>query len=129
MKWKKRYSPPRGGMITVGETDYPYMDILKMSELADAHNADCDTYEARIAELDAELARVKAESLRVVPVGEPCEYGMWLEQQSSTAFLLDDEVDVHVTINRYQSANGGPSAPIEGDTIVQPVRLERWEDE
>ena len=128
MKWKKRYSPPRGGMITVGETDYPYMDILKMSELADAHNADCDTYEARIAELDAELARVKAESLRVVPVGEPCEYGMWLEQQSSTAFLLDDEVDVHVTINRYQSANGGPSAPIEGDTIVQPVRLERWED-
>ena len=78
---------------------------------------------------DAELARVKAESLRVVPVGEPCEYGMWLEQQSSTAFLLDDEVDVHVTINRYQSANGGPSAPIEGDTIVQPVRLERWEDE
>jgi len=34
--------------------------------LAAAHNADCNAYEQRIAELTAELARVKAESLRVV---------------------------------------------------------------
>lgn len=63
-----------------------------------------------------------------VPDGEKCRYSVWLEQQSSTAFLLDDEVNVHVTINRYQSAMGGPSAPIEGDTIVHPVRLVKLGD-
>jgi len=88
-----------------------------------------DYMAAHIESLRAELARVKAEILRVVPDGEACRYSVWLEQQSSTAFLLDDEVNVHVTINRYQSANGGPSAPIDGFVTVQPVRLERWEDE
>ena len=131
MKWKKRYSPPRGGMITVGETDYPYMDILKMSELADAHNADCDTYEARIAELDADLARVKAESLRVVVDGEACricdadegvilvggnvyqitDHSEWIGMAEGVKYL-------HQEMPEYDE-----------DTIVQPVRLERWENE
>lgn len=43
--------------------------------IVDTHNADCDAYEKRIAELTAEVARVKAESLRVVPVGkQACVY-------------------------------------------------------
>lgn len=40
------------------------LDSLQAKAIIAAHNADCDTYEARIAELTAELARVKAESLR-----------------------------------------------------------------
>ena len=36
--------------------------------IVDAHNADCDAYEKRIAELEALVRRVKAESLRVVKV-------------------------------------------------------------
>ena len=58
-KWKKRYSPARGGMITIGDADYPYMDIVKIAELADAHNADCDAYEARIVELNATLDQIR----------------------------------------------------------------------
>jgi len=43
--------------------------------LINTHNADCDAYEARIAELEATVARVKAESLRVVADGkQDCVY-------------------------------------------------------
>lgn len=65
------------------------------------------------AALRAELARVKAESLRVVVEGEPCEY--WRKRPG---FCLNGK-RVH-----------GNSPDIVGKfDMVQPVRLERWEDE
>ena len=64
-----------------------------------------------------------ANSGALVPVkeGDECSYGDWLEQQSSTAFISNGKVNVHVIVNRYQSANGGPSCHIDADTSVQPV--------
>jgi len=79
-------------------------------ELVGWHNTDCDAYEARIAELTAELARVKAESLRVV-VTEEHELGRW---EVAMAAFIGGPTTIY---ERYDSDDG------------QLVRLERWETE
>ncbi len=105
-------------------------------------NADCDAYEKRIAELEAngvdrpcpachhsreevmrlraELARVKAESLRVVEVAG-ADYCVWCDGSGS---WLESE---------YESG-GVCVGQIENTCIHclgyrKPVRLERWETE
>jgi hypothetical protein len=71
---------------------------------------------ARIAELGEELARVKAESLRVVPVGEQCQ-----RRRCTTTYYV---VDGGIYCSDWPLPNG-----IDWDHVVQPVRLERWEGE
>lgn len=105
------------------------------------HNADCDAYEARIAEMErerdkyressakayveaedlrADLARVKAESLRVVEV-TGADYCVWCDGSGS---WLEPE---------YES--GGVCVGQVENTCIhclgyrKPVRLERWETE
>ena len=108
----------------------------------DSHNADCDAYEARIAELEAgrerqreairdrekgeleacaeidtitaELARVKAESLRVVADGDE------LIEDADTWRCLDNLLGLYCRERDL--------ILIEGDEANR-VRLERWETE
>lgn len=114
---------------------------VEAAKLVDAHNADCDAYEKRIAELEAEqgrlrqiilddgmeLARVMAESLRVVECGEPCQP----HELYPTQFVLRDN---RVWVNDPGTRdivditnNNRVSMPY--DESVIPVRLERWETE
>lgn len=95
------------------------------------HNADCDAYEARIAEMEeerdaavefahaterafctanTELARVKAESLRVVPT-EKHELGHY---EVAMAVFIGGATMIY---ERYDSDDG------------ELVRLEHWETE
>lgn len=89
----------------------------------------CTVANNRVADLTAELARVKADSLRVVPVGEPvavselhsrqaftCDHdGVWMIFGcSSWDFSIRNLIDYSET-------------ELTENTVVQPVRLERWE--
>lgn len=87
--------------------------------------------------LAAELARVKAESLRVVPVGEPVLYD---EIQDGILFRAEGEVACK---NGQRSQYSGeadswhfsreyksgvvPITMFSRTAIIQPVRLEAWE--
>jgi len=64
-----------GKVVDTGITNI-YCESNPSAEVAKMiHNAECDAYEQRIAELTTELARVKAESLRVVKDGkQDCVY-------------------------------------------------------
>ena len=115
---------------------------------------DCDAYEARIAELEAdknhlrlernaeratcrriraELARVRAESLRVVEDGEPCELITLYGHQK---FLLDDYGVCEMknpgqfgsTVDVRVLTTGEVIMSARHAVRVQPVRVERWED-
>jgi hypothetical protein len=86
---------------------------------------------AKLRTVTADLARVKAESLRVVVDGEACricdadegvilvggnvyqitDHSEWIGMAEGVKYL-------HQEMPEYDE-----------DTIVQPVRLERWEDE
>ena len=98
------------------------------------HNADCDAYEARIAEMEAELARVKAESLRVVPVGEACEL---VEISRHQKFSMGDHLICEIvnpgqydrTVDVRDLVAGEVFTSYRYAVNVQPVRLERWEEE
>lgn len=85
----------------------------------DNHNADCDAYEQRIAELTDELARVKAESLRVVKDGEArywhCCEGVCLYDDGEPMLSFEGQYGSYS--NRYP----------QRDEIVQPVMLELWD--
>jgi hypothetical protein len=122
--------------------------------IRDAHNADCDAYEQRIAELErdlsicreserildgekdeafrqltteqytiqsltAELARVKAESLRVVKDGDArywhCCEGVCLYDDGEPMLSFEGQYGSYS--NRYP----------QRDEIVQPVMLELWD--
>ncbi len=95
---------------------------------------DCAAYEARIAELTAELARVKSESLRVVPVGEAC----MPTDCKENFFIVNGEIvcarDCYEDSNTgiwmgWGLESGYIEVPDEDyDAGIQPVRLERWED-
>ena len=124
---------------------WPKISEADAARIADAHNADCDAYEARIAELEsgrerqreairdrekgeleacaeidtitAELARVKAESLRVVPDPGGDE---WVMTPDGLGFYGADAI-------------GNPSIETPHGyhdfADCKPVRLERWEKE
>lgn len=83
------------------------------------------------AALEAELARVKSESLRVVEVGEPCS----IDNVGDDGFLYyDDITGIYHEVIRTDGGNflligGGCVDEIDPDAIVQPVELRRWEDE
>jgi len=98
----------------------------KAERLASRHNADCDAYEARIAELTAKLASVKAESLRVVPDGDVCAAG---DARGNHTFIMRGG-DVFMSEPHLWDWTriDGTYAELNDDIFVQPVRLERWED-
>lgn len=74
-------------------------------------------------DLLAELARVKAESLRVVLDGEAGEIG----ELEPSLLIWDDKMWLWDNINGWYSPDGHDSElPYYADTIVQPVRLEQW---
>ena len=85
---------------------------------------------AHVENVDAELARVKAESLRVVPVGDPCPViKIWIGgffrvggivYRMFAGDMTENEIRARELINQYEQG-------FDGDTIVQPVRIERWE--
>lgn len=148
-----RYAELHPDAMFVLASDYDAYDA-RIQEFKDAYAHDreimadnvaqLESYDARIVELDAEceacdlaryaaeaeLARVRAESLRVVPVGEACricdadegvilvggnvyqitDHSEWIGMAEGVRYL-------HQEIPEY-----------DDDTIVQPVRLERWED-
>lgn len=119
--------------------------FLAHNEIPVTANADCDAYEARIAELEAELviertnahdtaklsagwadacaeltaelARVKAESLRVVEDGEACEL-----QDCVTEYCFIDGKDRLNVASEFAKRNYPTMR-------VQPITLERWEME
>ena len=139
-----------GKVVDTGVTNIYCQSNASAEAAKMLHNADCDAYEARIAELElklkqgadyfselmskrdfavknlrAELARVKAESLVPVPDGDACEYG-------------DSNCDL-MTVDGVLVGFDGCGCPIWlhgesedkclfGTTIVQPVRLVRLED-
>lgn len=108
------------------------------------HNADCAAYEARIAELEAELdaarqyahtmdlqnadygrlvdelARVKAESVRVVCMPDNGNLYDWYMTPTGLGYPGKDRKQN----NCIESAEGYYRLD-----DCQPVRLERWEDE
>lgn len=98
--------------------------------LCQMHNAACDAYEARIAELEAALARVKAESLRVVPVGEPVLFDHI--QRDQLFVLMDGNVFVPDKL-RCQMVRITDNQRVDvqqqfmDDVKFNLVRLERWE--
>lgn len=124
--------------VAIGRDEYN-------SKIVDAHNADCDSYEARIWRLEpkaltdcneylaamddnynlrAELARVKSESLRIVPDGTPCQP----HELYPTQFVLRDStvyVNAPGTRDLVDVTNNSRVA-VPYDETVQPVRLERW---
>ena len=96
-------------------------DFTDWADLTGTHNADCDAYEARIAELEALVRRVKAESLRVVEL--PADYEFmpdWYMTPDGLGWYGSDEY-------------GNPSIETPHGyhhlEDCKPVRLERWEME
>lgn len=75
-----------------------------------------------IDEATDSLARVKAESLRVVPDGEPCPY-KWIEKEH---FLHEDDVLTTHGVIEPKSLTTGKRVRVKSDTMVQPVELKRW---
>jgi hypothetical protein len=116
--------------------DRPY--IVQMgnghSFMTDSEDVARFVYEAHnreLAEAQAELARVKAESLRVVPVGEPCRADeadritgriLYSGRYCSLCSRWDDYFPLSV----YDKITGDFMDKITNGTMVQPVRLERW---
>jgi hypothetical protein len=130
-----------GSVGPVGEHSHPMdCDAAHADEIALLHNADCDAYEARIAELErerdkyressakayveaedlrAELARVKAESLRVVEITpRPFVAHAWYMTPSGLGWWghdKDGDKCVETPEGYHEHAD------------CKPVRLERWE--
>jgi len=122
-----------GNSMTLTQADF--------DALQDERDLERAAYEARIAELEAklvtahaaldvfavegeglrdELARVKAESLRVVEKGPVCAF----KDNPACHCVFDnkliDDSGFDVLTDDYIC--------VAFDTIAQPVRLERWED-
>lgn len=106
--------------------------------IAAAHNADCDAYEKRIAELEAdldnanaiatwvdglqtELARVKAESLRVVEL--PPDYEFMPDY-----YMISDVLGWSGSDRHGNSCVETPEG-YHKFADCKPVRLEHWETE
>ena len=92
-----------------------------------AKREDVDALLAERDALRAELASVKAESLRVVVDGAKCQP----HEIYPTQFILyDSRVWVNAPGTRdIVDITNNNRVSVPYDTIVQPVHLERWEDE
>ena len=99
---------PNGSVVLA--SDYAALD-----EALNECIKDRDWFSDRLDAATAELARVKAESLRVVKVGDPCALGVCRESHFLTGVSDILSCADEFVIEMY------------GDQIVQPVRLERWE--
>lgn len=99
--------------------------------IVDAHNADCDAYEARIAELEATVARVKAESLRVVPDGEERQAYRCSKvlHNGRICFVHTRTLDDYFQLQIGDFVTGKYVDKVYCETLLQPVRLERWEEQ
>lgn len=115
---------------------------IRREQFIRAHNADCDDYEARIAELTAEVARVKAESLRVVKTGQPIKLAdiesVPISEHTNTFTTAGADWRIYAAERRVDGnghrymmpvSDEWPPIAFSPDTIVQPVRLERWEEQ
>lgn len=147
VRWKKGFADE------VLSEDESVSFLCDLNSDADIAVTTLNAYEARIAELErdfaalkeelliyanearhanAELARVRAESLRVVPVGEACRAD---ELLPDTTFSRGGKV--YVITHTYDGSDYVWPMALDGTgvqqiiccAIVHPVRLERWEDE
>lgn len=111
----------------------------RIAELEVAYQRQYNAMDVLVQDLkskDTELARVKAESLRVVPVNEPIRVGenpipaiTHCLCGCDKFYWIDDNDGLPVEHWAYDLACGGCEfGKIDNDTIVQPVRLKRWED-
>lgn len=95
---------------------------------AEARAEYAERLESELRECEADLARVKAESLRVVPVGEPCEIRKIAICQCFThlanvyrLYSFSPEEFGAWQISDHSEHLFSPW------TFIQPVRLARWE--
>lgn len=90
-----------------------------------------DDYDKEVSVLRAELARVKAESLRVVADGKACDWEMLEDSDKDGLFVVDGKLYCRDrgTRNKIVDVSTGEAIHIYDEDGVQPVRLERWEDE
>jgi len=118
-------------MSRLDETKQTIKSILHCAENfrveSDALQHLARTLAAEVDELRAELAQVKAESLRVVRDGEACQP----QDLYPTQFVLrDGRVWVnHPGTRDIVDITNNNRVAVPYDVTVQPVRLERWEDE
>lgn len=97
-------------------------------------NAGFTIYEARIAALEAEVARGKSASLRVVEVGAPCvvesisfDYDYDYFRHEGTVYHAKMlRLREHCEVRSVESP--GVYVSIKRGTIVQPVQIGKWED-
>lgn len=155
-RWTVHRHDPNERFFFIDDGDNLVISNLTKSEAtiaADTHNADCDSYEARIAELETvltretligidarkQLARVKAESLRVVVDGEAVSVD---SLPVGISISIPDRTGVYRRVGSGASAKPEPHSFViledcnSGEEINVPygtqgyvVRLERWEDE
>jgi len=85
----------------------------------------------QIAALEGEVARVKAESLRVVVDGEQRQaYGCSkVLHDGRVCFVHTRALDDYFPLQISDFVTGKYVDKVACETMLQPVRLERWEDE
>ena len=109
-------------------------DYAALEAERDALQREKDALTEVYASVSAELARVKAESLRVVPEGKGLEYktippGVLFHAEDMIATKNGDIPPFSSMEDAWVFDKSYPITTFKGDQIVQPVRLERWEDE
>jgi len=114
MKWIAEEVEGDYPIVWIGENEY-FRAEEDPSAIIDAHNAD-------IAALEAELARVKAESLRVVPV-PAADAGLMYDWYMTPTGLGYPGKDRKQN-NCIESAEGYYRLD-----ECKPVRIKRWEPE
>lgn len=106
------------------EAELEAIGVNLQQQAADHYQRSLDEMHLRY-NVESELARVRAESLRVVPVGEVCQP----HELYPTQFILrDNRVWVNAPGTRdIVDITNNNRVSVPYDETVQPVRLERWE--